>query len=272
MARDHETTNDTGSGRTTDTPDDRTYRTDTSGSTRMDANRDGVADERGSTRTDLNRDGVTDGTSRTDATRDGAGTGKRDEVDLRSRERRTAVAHEHVDRQHEFYGGFKWGAAFFGWLSANGLTVLLVALAAAAGVALGLTEGVDTEDAANAADTLGIGGAIAMLVILAIGYFAGGYVAGRMARFDGARQGVGVWIIGLLVTIALAVAGVVFGSEYNVLSDLNLPRIPVDEGDATTAAIIALAAVLLVTLFAAISGGKVGERYHRKVDRAGIDA
>ncbi len=139
-------------------------------------------------------------------------------------------------------------------------------------MALGLTEGVSTDDAADSAETLGGGGAVALLVILAIGYFAGGYVAGRMARFDGARQGVGVWIIGLLVTIALAVAGVVFGSEYNVLSQLNLPRIPIDEGEATTAGIIALAAVLLVTLLAAISGGKVGERYHRKVDRAGIDA
>jgi hypothetical protein len=275
MARDHETTNDTGSGRTSDTPEDRTYRTDTTGSTRMDGDRDGVMDERGTTRTDLNRDGVPDGAARTDRNRDGVtDRTPRDEVDLRSRERHTAIARDHVDRQHEFYGGFKWGAAFFGWLSANGLTVLLVAIAAAAGVALGLTEGVDsTQEAADsAADTLGLGGAIALLVILGIGYFAGGYVAGRMARFDGARQGVGVWIIGLLVTIALAVAGVVFGSEYNVLSDLNLPRIPVDEGDATTAGIIALVAVLLVTLFAAILGGKAGERYHRKVDRAGIDA
>jgi hypothetical protein len=268
MARDNETTN-TGSSRMDGTHEDRDVRTD----------RDGTRDDRTMV-TDGARHGTReathdDGGVRTDRTRDGAATGTgRDEVDLRSRERQTAVAHEHVNRQHEFYGGFKWGAAFFGWLSANGLTVLLVAIAAAAGVALGLTEGVDTtqEAADSAADTLGLGGAIALLVILGIGYFAGGYVAGRMARFDGARQGVGVWIIGLLVTIALAVAGVVFGAEYNVLSDLNLPRIPVDEGDATTAGIIALAAVLLVTLFAAISGGKVGERYHRKVDRAGIDA
>ncbi len=253
MARDNETTN-TGSSRMDGTNDDRTMVTDGTRHGVGDTPRDG-----GDVRTDRSREGAVAGTSR-------------DEVDLRSRERRTAVARDHVDRQHESYGGIKWGAAFFGWLSANGLTVLLVAIAAAAGVALGLTEGVSTDDAADSAETLGWGGAVALLVILAIGYFAGGYVAGRMARFDGARQGVGVWIIGLLVTIALAVAGVVFGSEYNVLSQLNLPRIPIDEGEATTAGIIALAAVLLVTLLAAISGGKVGERYHRKVDRAGIDA
>ena len=42
--------------------------------------------------------------------------------------------------------------------------------------------------------TIGVGGAIAVLVVLMIAYYCGGYVAGRMARFDGLRQGVGVWM------------------------------------------------------------------------------
>ncbi|MGY2128247.1 hypothetical protein [Blastococcus sp. SYSU DS0617] len=187
------------------------------------------------------------------------------------------TARNAVDAQHSRYGGIKWGAAFFGWLSANGLAVLLIALLSAAGVALGLTEGVSSisdaaEDVADEADTVGIAGGIALLVVLFLAYLAGGYVAGRMARFDGARQGIAVWVIGLLVVLALAVAGLVFGSEYNVLQDLNLPRIPIDEGTATTGGIIALVAVLLVTLLGAILGGKLGDRFHRKVDRAGFDA
>jgi hypothetical protein len=109
-------------------------------------------------------------------------------------------------------------------------------------------------------------------VLLFLAYLAGGYVAGRMARFDGAKQGMAVWIIGLVVVVLLAVAGLVFGSQYNVLSRLNLPRIPIDEGTATTAGIIALAAVLLVTLLGAILGGLLGVRYHRKVDKVGYDA
>ena len=60
-----------------------------------------------------------------------------------------------------------------------------------------------------------------------IAYYAGGYVAGRMSRFDGARQGFGVWLFGLLVTIAIAAAGAIFGDKYNVFEQLNLPRIPV---------------------------------------------
>ena len=183
------------------------------------------------------------------------------------------TARDAVDAQRSRYGGIKWGAAFFGWLSANGLAVLLVALLSAAGVAIGLTQGVpSTDDAVQEADTIGVVGGIVLLAILFLAYLAGGYVAGRMARFDGARQGIAVWVIGLVVVIALGVAGLVFGSQYNVLQQLNLPRIPIDEGTATTGGIIALVAVLVVTLIGAVLGGKLGERFHRKVDRAGFTA
>jgi hypothetical protein len=183
------------------------------------------------------------------------------------------AARDAIDAQRSRYGGIKWGAAFFGWLSANGLAVLLVALLSAAGVAIGLTQGVSsTDEAAQQADTIGVVGGIVLLVILFLAYLAGGYVAGRMARFDGTRQGVAVWVIGLLVVLALAALGLVFGAQFNVLQQLNLPRIPIDEGTATTGGLIALVAVLLVTLLGAVLGGKLGDHYHRKVDRAGFVA
>jgi amino acid transporter len=175
---------------------------------------------------------------------------------------------EVVSRQRDEFGGFSWGSVFFGWLVAVGLAALLTAILSAAGAATGLTE-VSTTEATQNAETIGIVGGILLLLVLAVAYYAGGYVAGRLARFDGARQGAGVWVLGLLITIALAVVGAVLGSEYNVLSQLNLPRIPIDEGSLTTGGIIALVAVVLVTLLAAIAGGKVGERFHRKVDRVG---
>jgi MFS family permease len=181
-------------------------------------------------------------------------------------------ARDAVVAQRSRFGGIKWGAAFFGWLSANGLAVILVALLSAGGLALGLAQGVDTaNEAVDQANEIGIGGGIAILVVLFLAYLAGGYVAGRMARFDGARQGLAVWIVGLLVVLVLAAAGAILGSKYNVLQDLNLPRIPVDEGTATTAGIITLVAILLVTLAGAVLGGKLGDRYHRRVDRAGFD-
>jgi hypothetical protein len=172
-------------------------------------------------------------------------------------------------RQREEFGGFNVAAAFFGWLVAVGLGALLVGLLAAAGTAVGLTELSETEAAGNATE-IGLGGAIALLAALAIAYYAGGYVAGRMSRFDGARQGVGVWLIGLLVTIALAVVGAVLGSEYNVLERLDLPAVPVGDSELATGGALALAIVVAGTLVAAVIGGKAGERYHRKVDRVGF--
>jgi hypothetical protein len=183
-----------------------------------------------------------------------------------------ATRSEVVAAQRARYGGISWGAAFFGWLSANGVAVLLIALVSAAGVALGLTQLDAASAAANSAGAIGVGGGIALLVLLFLAYLAGGYVAGRMARFDGVKQGIAVWVIGLVAVILLALAGVVFGAQYNVLSQLNLPRIPVDEGTATNAGIIALVAVLLATLLGAILGGLLGVRYHRKVDRVGYDS
>ena len=173
-------------------------------------------------------------------------------------------------RQREEFGGINWGAAFFGWLVAVGLGSLLVAILAAAGAAVGLTEDVSTSDATSNAETVGLGGAIALLAVLMIAYYCGGYVAGRMSRFDGARQGLGTWAIGLVVMLLLAGAALIFGDEYNVLDQLNLPSLPVGEATLTTGGAIALAAVVLGTLLAAVVGGKAGERYHRKVDRAGF--
>jgi hypothetical protein len=173
-------------------------------------------------------------------------------------------------RQRDEFGGINWGASFFGWLSAMGLAAILAAIVSAAGTTLALTSDGNDANASNA-DTIGIAGGILLLVLLGLAYFAGGYVAGRMSRFDGARQGLGVWIIALAVTVVLAVAGAVLGAEYNVLNDLNLPNIPVDSGDLATGGLIALGLAVLVTLGAAILGGKIGERYHRKVDRVAIN-
>ena len=48
----------------------------------------------------------------------------------------------------------------------------------------------DTSDLSGGdAETIGLVGGALLLAALMIAYFAGGYVAGRMSRFDGARQG-----------------------------------------------------------------------------------
>jgi hypothetical protein len=186
------------------------------------------------------------------------------------RERRPERVGDVRARQSEEFGGVNWGSAFFGWLVAVGMAAILLGLLSAAGTASGLSNVSDSEAKQNA-ETIGIIGAILLLIVLGIAYFCGGYVSGRMSRFDGGRQGVAVWVLGLVVTIVLAVAGALFGAEYNVLERLNLPRIPIDEGSLTAGAAITLAVVVIATLLLAMMGGKAGERYHKKVDRVGYD-
>jgi hypothetical protein len=174
-------------------------------------------------------------------------------------------------RERLAYGGqIQWEAAFFGWLAAIGLAAILVAMAVGAGIAVGLTDLDDT--AGDQAESLTLGGGAVLVIVLALSYAAGGYVAGRMARFDGIRQGIGVWVVALLMTAALAVTAWLGGGDVNFLRNLDLPRVPVDEsGDFTTGGAIATAAIAVATLLAAIGGAMAGERFHRAVDEAGVD-
>jgi len=181
-----------------------------------------------------------------------------------------------VDREKAEFGGFKWGSAFFGWLTATGTAVLLTALLSAVGAGVGLgTNNGDVDDAAanvsKDAGAVGIVGAVALAVILFVAYYCGGYVAGRMARFAGVKQGVAVWIWAVVIAVVVAIVVAVAGSQFDVLGQLNsFPRIPVDEGTLTATGIITVLAVAVISLVGAILGGLAGMHYHRKVDRVGL--
>ena len=62
-----------------------------------------------------------------------------------------------------------------------------------------------------------------LLFVLGISYYAGGYVAGRMSRFDGGRQGLGVWMIGLVMTGVAMAVGLLTGAELNLLDRVDVP-------------------------------------------------
>jgi hypothetical protein len=184
----------------------------------------------------------------------------------------TPTSREVVRAQKEQFGGMKFGACFFGWLTATGTAVLLTGLLAAAGAAFGLQGGVTAEAAAQNAQALGLAGGIALLVVLFIAYLAGGYVAGRMARFSGAKQGVGVWLWALIIAVVVAVLTAIAGTQSNLLAGLNGFQIPVSRDALTTGGIITAVAVVLISLLGAVLGGLAGMRFHRKVDRASLDA
>lgn len=162
--------------------------------------------------------------------------------------------------------GFKFGAAFFGWLIAIAITVLLAGLVGAIATGVDYAATIDWAEMRNQAGTVGIVSGSLLLVVMALAYYTGGYVAGRLARFDGGRQGFGVWVIGLLVTLVVAGIGAFAGNEYNVLDRIEVPTLSLSTDTLTAGGLILAGALLLVTLIAAIVGGKAGLRYHRKID------
>lgn len=172
---------------------------------------------------------------------------------------------------HDTYGGFNWGACFFGWLVAVGLTVLLGGIISAVASAVGSEQNWTRTDLESMADSAGIAAAITFAVVLFIGYYAGGYVAGRMSRFDARRQGLGVWLVAIAVMIIAAIAGALFGSSYDITQQVELPSVCLSSDQLGWGALIAGVVLLAVMLVGALAGSATGQRYHTKIDRATYD-
>jgi hypothetical protein len=177
---------------------------------------------------------------------------------------------DHTEKQK--FGGIKFGVAFFGWLAATGMAVLLTALLSAIGIGVGLTAETDpnqvAQQATESATAVGLVSAIVLALIVFVSYFCGGYVAGRMARFDGAKQGLAVWLWAIVVAVILALVGLVAGSQFDMFGQFSgLAGVPVDPGSLTAGGIIAVVVAAVLALAGAVLGGVVGMRYHRRVDR-----
>ena len=181
-----------------------------------------------------------------------------------------------VAREKERFGGIKVVCAFFGWITATGMAVLLTALLAAIGAGVGLVS--STSEVAGAASDRGISaeeigwaGVVLVLVVVFVSYYSGGYVAGRMARFDGARQGLAVFGWAVVAAVVVAILGAIGGAKFDVLDQLNsFPRIPGSLADLSLAAVAALLGVVVASLAGAVLGGLAGMAFHRRVDRTGL--
>lgn len=181
-----------------------------------------------------------------------------------------------LDREKQAFGGLRLGTGFFGWLTAMGMMGLLGLIASAV---VGTVSYVNNTTGAEATRQLqsitsgsaltggqGILAAVVSGVILFLSFLAGGYVAGRMARFSGAAQGFGVWLWFVIVTAAASVAAVVGLSS---LSGTSLSKwVPSAGTFLSLPSLIALAVVAVLSLVAALIGGAAGMRYHRRIDRA----
>lgn len=148
------------------------------------------------------------------------------------------------------YGGVDVPAVLGGALAGLGTAALVGGLATAIGLQYSAVD-VDT-------DALAVRGLLTSVLLLAVSGLAAGWVAGRAARYDGARNGL---LAGLLLALLLALLGA--AGAYTA-ADGGLP-VSLD-GGLTTAAVVAAAVGLAVAALAGLLGGRLGARWHRDVD------
>jgi uncharacterized membrane protein len=171
----------------------------------------------------------------------------------------------------ERYGKADLVASVLGMFAAIGTLVFLTALfsAGAANVEPQINL-LNVDGTLSEVETVG---AIAAGVILFVSFLVGGIAAGRMSRYDGGMNGMGTALWFLLLVAVFAALGAWVGEEYNAFALANLPNwaAQVDVEEITTAAIIASAVAVVVTLLGGYLGGRIGDSYNRKVDTALVD-
>ncbi len=159
------------------------------------------------------------------------------------------------------YDGATFGAAFFGWLVASALAVLIVAAVAGIGTAIGWHRIADWS-AAHADDAALVAAGLVLLTVT-VSEFAGGYVGGRMIHTGGAKQGFGVWLLGMIAAAAVTAIGYLAARRYDLTNRVDLSSW-ITATHPRTALIAGL--ILLSALLAAIAGGVSGNRYHRRLN------
>ena len=187
-------------------------------------------------------------------------------------ERRDVVVAERpavhpIAAARERFGGVDLPASLVGMLTALAMVVLLGGLVGAAIGVIGYQTGLDGDNVNDISFASLIGG----VAVLFVSYLIGGWAAGRIARYDGARNGLmtGVWTIVLAAVLSALAAW--FGNEYDVLSNVDLPQW-FNRDALTGVAIVSGAAAIVAMLLGGLLGGLWGTRYHRLADETLLDA
>ena len=107
--------------------------------------------------------------------------------------------------------------------------------------------------------------AVALSVLIFFAYLVGGYAAGRMARFAGAKQGIAVWIWQIMSLILGSLATFLVPQLFqNGVASLSLQKLM---GGDFANGLLAVLLVLALSFLGAILGGLCGRLYHRRVDK-----
>lgn len=177
------------------------------------------------------------------------------------------MAEEREERLRDMYGGVDWLASFLGFVFAAVAGAFLLLIAGFIVVPLGFSIDLGSDSLGAATIT----GLVAVGVIVFLTYLFGGYVAGRLARFDGGRNGAMTVAWTILVAAVLTVGGVlavpIFEGVRSFIRQTALPTLNGLLGAGIVGAVV-LVGVILAALLGGLAGGRLGSRYHRDIDRA----
>ncbi len=177
------------------------------------------------------------------------------------------AAEEREARLRDMYGGVDWLAGFLGFVFA---AVCGAFFSLIGGLVLGPFGGVDLAGVSRLGPAA-ITGLVILAVLIFLTYLFGGYVAGRLARFDGGRNGaLTVLFTAVVVVLLVVVGGFLPGPAGDVVRDFIQGTVmPALGGVAESGAVglAVLAGAVIVALLGGVVGGRLGSRYHSRIDR-----
>ncbi len=176
------------------------------------------------------------------------------------------AAGERHERLRKMYGGVDWLASFIGFLFAVIAGAFFSLIAGIVLAPLGFSPGLG-----GGLGTATITAFVVVGILIFLTCFCGGYVAGRLARFDGGRNGAVVVAWALVVSLlSFAVFGFLPGQFSDLIREITqerlFPALRGLQGIRLAGAAIILAGLALAILGGFV-GGRAGSRYHTDIDR-----
>ncbi len=176
------------------------------------------------------------------------------------------AAEEREMRLRDMYGGVDWLASFLGFIFAAVAGAVFSSIAGLVLVPLGFSLRIGGN-----LGTAEITGLVVVAILVFLTYFFGGYVAGRLARFDGGMNGMMAFVWSAVVSfIVIAVGPFLPGGGFETLRNFVQSTVLPGFNNLMEMGIVGLGivvGVIVVALLGGFAGGRLGSRYHSQIDR-----